>query len=784
VIGGLAIYANNNKEKIFGIVLGQLKNNINGALNVGNMESSVLRNFPNVSVRLQEVAIRDSLWSIHHNELFRAKNVFVSMNVLSLIRGNTRIHKIEVEGATVHMYTDDSGYSNVGVIKKDTRNKTNEKNVPCIDNVVLSDVLFTIEDKQKLKYFQFDIKKLGTSFNYNDSGWTVNMNLNTTVRYMMFNTSRGGFLKGKNIVTKLSANYNSITKTISAPMQRFMIDKDDIDIGVVFAIYQKPALFIIDIKANSINYRNVLSMLSEPITKKLGKFDFKDKINVQAIIKGKTKYRDTPYVSITWQIKDNMLFTPGGQIRNCTLTGIFNNEKDKGKGYKDDNALIELKGVKGAWNDISFTADTLSISNIMHPVLEGRFKSNFDIVKLNAVTEGSSFHFHKGQAALNIVYKGGIFADDTTRPFMYGYLQLDGVGMTYVPRGLSFSNSKAKLRFAGADLFVDDVKLQRGATSLQMQGVLLNFLNLYYLAPEKIIWNWKIKSENVNLNEFIPVLAARRTQSSSISDTTAAGKIAAGLKRFLDASSVRMNVAINHLTYRNFKGENLNGNVLMVGNDIDVKEFIINHAGGRLKADIHVTQTSNANNYKLTAAIEHVDVSRFFRAFENFGQSAVTDKNVNGVLSTQLSVSGALKGDGTPVPYSINGTASFKFTNGTLVNFMPFKLLSSVVFRNRNLDSIAFRDMENKFTIQGDKIVIHPMFIESSALNMHVAGTYALSKTGTDINIDLPLRKPKGDELIENDALRNERNMKGIVLHLKAVNDEDGKLKIKWNKGR
>lgn len=783
MVGGLAIYMNSNKEKVFGFVLGQLKDNINGTLNVRSMESSVLRNFPNISVRLHDVAIRDSLWQVHHHELFRAKDVFVSMNVLSFISGNTRIHKVEVEHAMIHTFTDDSGYSNVGVFKKkDSTDEPKKKKVPYIDNVVLSDVLFTIENKPKLKYFQFDIQKLATAFDYNDSGWASNTNLNTTIRYMMFNTSRGGFLKGKHLVTNLEANYNRRSAIVSAPVQKFMIDEDKVDIGLMFAINQKPAIFIIDIKANAIKYRNVLAMLSDPITSKLEKFDFKEKIDVQAIIKGKTKYRDTPYVSVTWQIKNNTMLTPGGEVDQCTFTGIFNNQREKGEGFKDDNALIELKGLKGRWNEIPFAADTLSISNIIHPVLEGRFRSNFDIEKLNNITAGSSFHFEKGKANMNIVYKGGVFADDTTRPYMYGYLQLDGVGMTYVPRGLSFTDSKVLLRFSGADLFVDDVRLRRGSTALHMQGVLLNFLNLYYTAPEKIIWDWKIKSESVNLNDFIPVLAARKTQVN-ISDSTAAGKVATQLNKFLDASSMRMNVDIEQLIYRQFRGEQLNGNILMVGNDIDVKDFSILHAGGKLKADVHVTQSLNTNNYNLTAAIEKVDVKRFFTAFENFGQNAVTDKNVNGILSMQVAVSGALKGDGTPVPYSINGTAGFKFTNGTLVNFMPFKLLSSVVFRNRNLDSITFRDMENRFTIQGDKIVIHPMFIESSALNIHVAGVYALSKTGTDINIDLPLRNPKKDELIENDELRYENSMKGIVLHLKATSDEDGKLKIKWNKG-
>lgn len=781
LLAGLAIYVNSNQEKVFRYITGQLKENINGALNIGNMESSIFRNFPNVSVRLHEVSVRDSLWRVHHQELFRAKDVFISLNVLSLIKGKTRIHKIEVQDANVHMYTDDSGYSNVDIFrKKDTVDKQKKK-LPYVDNVTLSHVLFTIENKPKLKYFQFDISSLATAFSYNSTGWNVNAHINTKVRYMMFNTSRGGFLKGKQIKTHLKASYNEQTATITAPMQTFMLDNDKVDIGLMFTINQKPALFIIDLKAPAIKYRNVLSMLSDPITSKLSKFDFRDDIDVQAIIKGKTKYRDTPYVSVTWQIKNNTFITPGGSVTNCTFTGIFNNERLKGGGYKDDNALIELKGVRGRWQGIPFRADTLSISNIKYPVLTGWFTSNFDITKLNTLTSGGSFQFDNGQADINILYKGGVFADDTTQPFMYGYMQVKDVGMTYLPRGLSFTNSRAKLRFEGSDLFVDDVKLQRGSTSLEVQGTLLNFLNLYYTAPEKIIWDWQIKSPNVNLNEFIPALAVRRLPEQK-PDTTAVGKIAAQLNKFLDASSVRMKLSVDRLVYRSFVGRALEGNIVMSGTNINVNNFRINHSGGKLRADVKVTQTKETNQYQLQAKIDDVEVNQFFTAFENFGQTAITDRNIYGRLSTDVDIKGAIKADGTPVPYSINGVAKFKYKNGLLINFTPFKSMGKLIFHNRNMDSIAFRDIENRFTIKGDKVVIYPMYIESNVLNIHLEGIYGINKTGTDINIDLPLRNPKKDELIENDELRHQRNMKGIVLHLKAVNDEDGKVKIKWNK--
>jgi len=91
--------------------------------------------------------------------------------------------------------------------------------------------------------------------------------------------------------------------------------------------------------------------------------------------------------------------------------------------------------------------------------------------------------------------------------------------------------------------------------------------------------------------------------------------------------------------------------------------------------------------------------------------------------------------------------------------------------------------LDMKFNIDGDKINIDPMQINSSAINMNVAGVYSLSK-GTNITMDIPLRNPKGDTAIIDVTQRNKKRMKGIVLHILAADGEDGKIKIKWNKNR
>ena len=43
----------------------------------------------------------------------------------------------------------------------------------------------------------------------------------------------------------------------------------------------------------------------------------------------------------------------------------------------------------------------------------------------------------------------------------------------------------------------------------------------------------------------------------------------------------------------------------------------------------------------------------------------------------------------------------------------------------------------------------------------------------------MPLRNPKKDELVLDDIERQERGMKGIVVRLKAVDGDDGSVRIK-----
>src|SRR5690606_24877758 len=99
-------------------------------------------------------------------------------------------------------------------------------------------------------------------------------------------------------------------------------------------------------------------------------------------------------------------------------------------------------------------------------------------------------------------------------------------------------------------------------------------------------------------------------------------------------------------------------------------------------------------------------------------------------------------------------------------------------FPNRDFDVISIKDLDGGFVIRGEKISIDPMKFSSSVVNMDLEGIYSFGK-GTEIYIDVPLRNPERDkEITDSDELAKRRN-RGIVLHLTAIDGDDGKVKIK-----
>lgn len=772
----LAAYTYTHKEEILKSVISQLNEDLNGQLSIERMEPSLLRGFPGISVALEDVLLRDSLWHIHKHDLLRAKNVLVAVNAFSILSGSATIRDIRIIGAEIYLFTDSKGIRNINIFKKKIRSGTDGRGLgKRINRIYLSNVKLTIDDRQTNKLFKFRIRKFQGIVDHNLSGWQAHVKLQSRIDFFAFNIKRGSFLKNQDIDLDVNMIYLDKGEQLNFPLQKIRIGQDDFSVSGLFNFGSAKSDFHLDIKTSSILLKDAAGLLSSHIISALKPYDVEGPLEIYASLNGKLEKGIEPLISVSFKADHNVLKAAGDSITECSFTGIYSNELIKGHPRKDPNSMIVFYNMRGKFYDIPFKADSIRISDLTNPVFTGKFKAGFPMIKLNKIFGGTTFLFSSGTAELDLLYKAPFNPIDSGQRYINGTIRVQNAGASYKPRNLLLKDIQLLMSFRGNDLFLQNLKVKSATTSLTMEAVLRNFSNLYYTDPQKILIDWKIKSPSVDLNEFMVFLGKRKTESNSRRH-----QMSDNLDRMLEQASMRLDINVERLIYKKFSARNLRSNIILKQSGIEISRLSIKQGSGSLEIDGNIDQSGSLNRFNLDSKINNVDVSHLFYAFENFGQDAITDKNLRGTFFGSTSVSGFIYDDGKIVPHSLRAKISFDIRSGALVNFEPMYRIGAFAFPNRNFSDIRFMNLKNTISIQQNKVTIPPMEIRSSVLNVFLEGIYGFG-TGTDIALRIPLRDPGKDEFLRDSNLQNKntRSRKGIVINLRAVDGEDGKVKIR-----
>ena len=208
-----------NDLKIF--VMEQINERLDSKVDVGEISVRVFHKFPNTSIQLKNVTV----WSTHNfstsgfngpgaDTLLSAKDIYVSFNLLSLIRKKYNIRQLEIREGILHLYTDLQGEVNYQVFSGDKR-KRKESTPVNLSSLRITDFSLVINNQVKqlvstgtLKRIDLNGKfsKRNTQLKGSLSGWLgvisnkdilyasnrdIEADLNLDVRDSLYNINSG-----------------------------------------------------------------------------------------------------------------------------------------------------------------------------------------------------------------------------------------------------------------------------------------------------------------------------------------------------------------------------------------------------------------------------------------------------------------------------------------------------------------------------------------------------------------------------------------------------------------
>ncbi len=767
-----------NKNKIIQQVKQQAADKLNGDLQIGNISLGFLSTFPHISVLLENISVKDTLFARHHHPFFEGKKIYLSLSIINIIQKNNPVNGILVENAQLYVYTDTSGYSNAYLFspKKELKPaaKTSVSKIN-IETVRLRNVRFVLNDQKKLKLYDFDVSKFNADIKTADTAIRFKTQNDILIHSLAFNTANGSFAKEARFEGDYIIFYNKIQKQLRYNDLNIKIKGHPFTVSGAFN-FTDASTFSFKAATKNIDYDFAKGLLTEKNAKALSVVKLEKPIDeVTAEISGPLNGGD-PLVRSTWKCTENNVQTVNGNFTNCTFSGSYINELVAGQPRKDPNSRLHFQNFRGNWEGITLRSKNIYMDNLEIPVVNADIKADFDLTKLNNIIGSSTLDLHQGKGQLDITYSGPLGQNTKKNTILNGKWTFSDGTLMYHPRNIEIKDLNGNIVFKNSDVFVNDFRGNVQGNKIVMSGSGKNLLALMQTNPGKMFIDWNIYSPSLNLGSFTSLLKKR---AATIRKKKSTFMIGQNIDEIVSQANFRVNLKTDQLIFKHFTATNVKASLGLMNENWTLNNVSLNQGGGSMVISGNLNERNSQYydaNFKVN--VQNADVNKIFYAFDNFGQTGISSENVRGKLTSSADVKMTIQRDLSGTPENLEGFIDFSLKKGALLRYEPLRNIGQLAFPNRNFDEIYFAELKDRFDIKDREIVINRMEIESTVLTLFIEGVYSL-KGNTDVSVQIPLnniKKRDEDFKLENKGADAKG---GASIYVRGRPGDDGKIKFK-----
>lgn len=725
--------------------------------------------------------LHDSLFHEHNRPLAHIGSVKSTISFWSIFTPDIDIKFIEAHDVDFHLFVDSNGYTNSYLLqakgKDSTAQKKAVKNLN-IQHIALHNVHVNIKNQLQDKEFAFNIDSLIGRLDQNSEKLELDFTLSTFIEKLGFNMEKGPFLENQQLyIPQTVLTFDKVNKTLQFVDKELYVDSQLVHLSLFFDFLSQPKSYDVKINTPQIPFNKGLAFVNKHLRKFLNMVDFEHPLDVNVHIKGELIPKYKPYAKVDFYTDSNLMISDYGHLKNMSIKGFFSNSYDETKEFNDANSIIFIEHLDGYFDDnIPIHGDSIFVQNLKDPYLDAHISAKTDVSHLNSIF-GSSLQFSRGNAEVDLHFKGHIAKNKTTQRTMDGHILIKNADLLYTPRQVKLTNINLNSTFKGKDFIINTMSATKGQSKLNINGRAENFFNAYFDNPEAVKIKINLTSPFLDLKDILSLATTNKPTTKTVvknkkSQPKKLKEINDRIDNLLALGQLNINMDLKKIQHNNFISYNNKVNVDFLQDRILINKAALQHADGHINLNGTIHQTQKNNPFKIKGNIDNVDVSRFFYAMDNFGLESLKYDNLNGQFYSTFEVDGRFTDNGQLLDKSLAGFINFELRDGALVRFGPLAEIGKYVFRNRHLDSISFNKIHNHFIFENGRVIIFPMSIKSSIINIDLQGFYSFT-SGTDIAIHIPI--------FNKDKKTTVFNSKFLSFNLRAKDGEDGKAKIGWD---
>jgi len=712
--GTVIIIAHFYEDSIKDLFIKEINKHLTTEISVKDINFSLLRKFPNASLEFTDIVARDSTFKDKKGILLKAKNVYLQFNVLDLINKNYTIKEIDINKGNINLLFYKDGIYNLHFWK------SLPDSVKSLVSVDLQKITFSNINVFWKNYYDieqeysFVAKDIVLKGNFSDIKYSLRSKGEIFINYVKIENVT--FLKNKDAEANLVLKVNTQNNIHKYKFEKcvFSIDNLNFDINgnVVYSDVSKYS--DLKVKGKNLDAQSFIKEIPKEYNRYFKDYKSKGELYFNTMIKGRFDKDYLPLIVSNFGLKNAKIIKKNSSValENVNLTGTYSN----GNQQNLKSSYIDIKGFTANLKSGKIKADFV-IQNFVKPQIELISYAELNLDDLNEFINLDTISSIKGYVNINSSFKckpnsiNKFTSHDFINSTTSGKMIIKDVDFCIKNNPLKYNNFNGEFVFNNNDIVIKNFTGKISESDFNIKGYLRNILSYIFISEQKLQIKTSMTSKNINLDELLH-------NKSSKSDTN-------GYKlTFSDKLDINSDINIDKINFKKFKATDIKGKVKLKDQKLFVNDITLNTMDGKISATGSIDATYNDSLLIIsTGSIKKVDVNKMFEQFENFGQDNLKDKNLKGILCSDVQFVSVWSSDLKICMDKIYANADITIEKGELIDYISADKLSKFL-KIKDLSDIKFSALQNHIEIKNKKIFIPEMQINSNAINITGSGTH------------------------------------------------------------
>ena len=716
-------------------VVDTLNENLLAEITTENVDIGLLSTFPSLSVTFEGVRLKGS----DGGDLLTARQARFLVPLSSLWR-RTQVQGMVVQHGTLSLLTDVDGNANynlTGYAPVDELaalpDSTAEEAVTefAIDRAVFKDMDLVYRDDQLGIDLTGHTKKFTFSGDFGANQYVLGTEGNLYINYLD--------REGKRLLSeeRLSIDAETIVddELGSYLLQPLHLRIRNLELDLRGSLQPTPAGLETDLQFRTITggVEDVIELIPPQYLSSLADLDVTGELDLSGTLTGALTQEENPKLRGELRFKNGRVASPRANlgIRDLDVLASFKYVDSLG-GYQS----IAVPTLKGTFRKQPFSM-VFFVDNIDDPTIRLSADGALPLEALPELLGPGPITRGRGTLKINQVRVNGRYEDMLTPRGMAnvladGDITAENVSVTVNGERLNFPTGK--LEFRGNAVAVNNLQFEAGTNQLRFDGQARNFIPVLFAEElrdqdRELTFDLRLSGENLNLDELLELAgptedAEEDAEREGTTDSLRA-KTIANRTKVTDLLRGSFVADIDAWQYGEIRGTDFTGDLNVSPRLVTVKGTTT-AMGGELLLDglVNINERLSMSG---KIAGDQVDVKEFFRQGENFAQEVLTDDNLEGTMTTEVWLEAGFDDQGEFDFDALKVLAHIAIDNGELRDFAMLENFAGAL-KQKDLARVKFDRLENYFEISEQVLYIPTMFIQSSALNLEIAGQHSFDQ--------------------------------------------------------